>query len=237
MLNKITNQMLTLAVLCCCSLLGAAHGQETLRVLLERKAAGVGAQETVDKINAHLLKTGGFGSEFGRKNVDDHGPISDLLKEFGHSNYKKHVPLIEQVNSWFTGFALQAGYPKSGGRDSGSHSRLGEVDFSNMENNTLKKRLYDSVMKEQDEQGISHVAHGKRSHPMVRADAKIDISNYLNLQYIGPVWMGSANQQLGVIYDTGSDWLVLDTDFCSTCHSPVFDTAASTTYANVSSTP
>lgn len=37
-----------------------------------------------------------------------------------------------------------------------------------------------------------------------------------------------------MIYDTGSDWLVLDTDFCSTCHAPVFNTAASTSYVNLS---
>lgn len=42
--------------------------------------------------------------------------------------------------------------------------------------------------------------------------------------------MGSENELLNVIYDTGSDWLVLDTDFCSTCYQPVFNTSNSTTY-------
>jgi hypothetical protein len=42
--------------------------------------------------------------------------------------------------------------------------------------------------------------------------------------------MGSRRQQLDVIYDTGSDWLVLDTDYCTDCHLPVFATKKSTTY-------
>ena len=46
--------------------------------------------------------------------------------------------------------------------------------------------------------------------------------------------MGSANQQLSVVYDTGSDWLVLDTDFCDTCLNTVFNTSLSTSYVNVS---
>jgi len=29
--------------------------------------------------------------------------------------------------------------------------------------------------------------------------------------------MGSEGKVLDVIYDTGSDWLVLDTDFCDNC--------------------
>lgn len=57
----------------------------------------------------------------------------------------------------------------------------------------------------------------------------------MNFQYTGPVFMGSASQQLKVIYDTGSDWLVLDTNLCQTCYAPVFDTSASTTYTQDSS--
>lgn len=33
-----------------------------------------------------------------------------------------------------------------------------------------------------------------------------------------------------MIYDTGSDWLVLDTDNCYNCIQPVFNTANSTTF-------
>ena len=37
-----------------------------------------------------------------------------------------------------------------------------------------------------------------------------------------------------MIYDTGSDWLVLDTDFCRNCHDPVYDTRSSSDYKRVS---
>lgn len=73
-----------------------------------------------------------------------------------------------------------------------------------------------------------------RHGPRVRADARIDLSNYVNFQYTGPVYMGSRDELLTVIYDTGSDWLALDTDFCSTCIQPVFNTSQSATYANES---
>ena len=33
-----------------------------------------------------------------------------------------------------------------------------------------------------------------------------------------------------VIFDTGSDWLVLDSDLCNNCIEPVFNTSNSTTF-------
>jgi hypothetical protein len=66
--------------------------------------------------------------------------------------------------------------------------------------------------------------------PLVGGDVSIDLTNYANFQYTGPLWMGSKRELLDVIYDTGSDWLVLDTDFCTDCHDPVFHTRKSSTY-------
>ena len=40
---------------------------------------------------------------------------------------------------------------------------------------------------------------------------------------------------MNVIYDTGSDWLTIEYDFCTNCIAPVFNTSASTTYSNKSS--
>jgi hypothetical protein len=71
-------------------------------------------------------------------------------------------------------------------------------------------------------------------HPLVGGDVSIDLTNYANYQYTGPLWMGSNRQRVDVIYDTGSDWLVLDTDFCTDCHLPVFKTKKSSTYNVVS---
>ena len=35
--------------------------------------------------------------------------------------------------------------------------------------------------------------------------------------YVGPVYMGTHGQKLNVVFDTGSDWLVLEGHNCSDC--------------------
>ena len=52
------------------------------------------------------------------------------------------------------------------------------------------------------------------SRPIVKGDSSVNLENYLNLQYTGPVFFGSELERLDLIYDTGSDWLVVDTDNC-----------------------
>jgi hypothetical protein len=32
--------------------------------------------------------------------------------------------------------------------------------------------------------------------------------------YYGPIWVGVPTQKLYVVYDTGSDWLVIESVFC-----------------------
>lgn len=54
--------------------------------------------------------------------------------------------------------------------------------------------------------------------PRVQADSQIDLTNYMELQFTGPVIIGSNQESIKVIYDTGSDWLAVDTDSCSTCN-------------------
>jgi len=54
--------------------------------------------------------------------------------------------------------------------------------------------------------------------PKVQADSSIDITNYIEMQFTGPVIIGSNQDNIKVIYDTGSDWLAVDTDNCSTCN-------------------
>ena len=57
------------------------------------------------------------------------------------------------------------------------------------------------------------------------------LNNSLNLFYHGSLWVGSGREQLELIFDTGSDWLVLETDFCESCIAPVFQSGLSTTYS------
>ena len=42
---------------------------------------------------------------------------------------------------------------------------------------------------------------------------------------MGQIYLGSNNQNLNVIFDTGSDWLIVDTDMCYSCIQPVFNTS------------
>ena len=42
--------------------------------------------------------------------------------------------------------------------------------------------------------------------------------------------MGSNAQKLTILYDTATDWLAVDTDFCSNCHYPLFNTRDSSSY-------
>ena len=52
------------------------------------------------------------------------------------------------------------------------------------------------------------------NHPKVQADMQIVMTNYLNTQYYSSIFVGTPAQELIVIYDTGSDWLVIESNLC-----------------------
>jgi Eukaryotic aspartyl protease len=64
----------------------------------------------------------------------------------------------------------------------------------------------------------------------------IDLTNLDDLTYVAKVYVGSDKQGLDVVYDTGSDYLVLQSSTCSTCVSDKFNPSTSTTYAVVDPT-
>ena len=43
-----------------------------------------------------------------------------------------------------------------------------------------------------------------------------DLENPIGWQYVGGVWMGKS-KMLDVVFDTGSDWLVIEGADCSNC--------------------
>jgi hypothetical protein len=66
-------------------------------------------------------------------------------------------------------------------------------------------------------------------------DPSAPISDYLNMQYLGPVSIGSPAQDFTVVYDTGSSNLWVEASTCSGsgCNAPQkFNTGASSTYKN-----
>jgi len=58
----------------------------------------------------------------------------------------------------------------------------------------------------------------------------------MNLLYIGTVFLGSHAQQLRLIFDTGSSWLVVEDVKCKTCVSTRFNARASTSFRIVNET-
>jgi len=49
---------------------------------------------------------------------------------------------------------------------------------------------------------------------------QINLKNYFDICYSGPVLIGS--QEFDVVYDTGSDWLVIESDTCTDCTNAKF---------------
>ena len=47
--------------------------------------------------------------------------------------------------------------------------------------------------------------------------------NDQNYQYIGKVYMGVDKQEVSVVFDTGSDWLIVQIDDCATCNEETYD--------------
>jgi hypothetical protein len=51
--------------------------------------------------------------------------------------------------------------------------------------------------------------------------------------YYGPGFIGSPYQQVEVVYDTGSDWLVIEAKACKTCLNNTYDSSKSSTHSRV----
>lgn len=69
-----------------------------------------------------------------------------------------------------------------------------------------------------------------QKHPKVEATMAVVLDNYMNTQYYGPIYVGTPGQEMTVVYDTGSDWLVIEAHICSTCLENTYDHMLSTTY-------
>ena len=76
--------------------------------------------------------------------------------------------------------------------------------------------------------GVAQLAH--RYLRLGSPDATNTLINTNNLMYAGTVYIGSNKQPLDVIFDTGSDWLVVEDTSCTTCVSTIFNKTKSTTF-------
>ena len=80
---------------------------------------------------------------------------------------------------------------------------------------------------------IKALKEGKVPNSLKNAykDEKVDLKNYMDLQYYGPLKVGSAGKEFTLVYDTGSSWLWIPNQNCSGCPTRnTFDSEGSTTY-------
>jgi hypothetical protein len=75
------------------------------------------------------------------------------------------------------------------------------------------------------------------SHRLRAQEAKTSINqaNKNNLEYIGSLYIGENTEPLDMVFDTGSDWLVVASHECATCNGRKYNHASSSslkTYYN-----
>ena len=61
-------------------------------------------------------------------------------------------------------------------------------------------------------------------------DLKLPQVNVNNVEYTGTISMGTQQQSLTVVWDTGSTWVAVEGKDCSTCYAPVYQYDESATY-------
>lgn len=54
-----------------------------------------------------------------------------------------------------------------------------------------------------------------------------------NLEYMGPIYMGENQEEVEVVWDTGSDWLVVASYKCSTCDYTTYDFSSETSFTDL----
>ncbi len=58
---------------------------------------------------------------------------------------------------------------------------------------------------------------------------RLELTNILNTQYIGQLYLGSpVSQQAKVVFDTGSNWLTVTSDLCDSCKDQAYSIKNST---------
>ena len=104
-----------------------------------------------------------------------------------------------------------------------SHPKLGTSLQSHPFLNESPDLQYKSF-ESHDEKGFSLRLHHtrkeqKKSHHLSARSARQELANTLNYIYTGSLWMGKGGykQEMRINFDTGSDWLVVETTDCRTC--------------------
>ena len=95
----------------------------------------------------------------------------------------------------------------------------GEVDFSDFQSvgGAKDRKLFDQFyysFTKKITNNRGEVFYG----PIVQADTKIDVSNYLGQALLGNLYIGTPPQKVVIAYDTGSDWKSVESDLLFNCN-------------------
>lgn len=113
------------------------------------------------------------------------------------------------------------------------------------EEDTQTKRFQRNLKKFKAKNGLENVSNmqnnktykrnaSRRSRLQQATNPQIELTNVYNTMYHAPVYVGSDNQKLSVVYDTGSDWLVLEDSECESCFGQNFNTTTSSSFNQLS---
>ena len=65
-------------------------------------------------------------------------------------------------------------------------------------------------------------------------DHSQSLSNYYNYYYYGSVYLGSKRTQINTVWDTGSNWFVVEVDGCDGCLGSTYDYSESRKFSWIS---
>lgn len=121
------------------------------------------------------------------------------------------------------GISLTAGIRVDLTKSEGLEQKLDQLKAS-IKNNEIKALSHEEM--EQMKAGTYNLSPTN--------DVIVDLINYQDLQYYGPLQIGSKNQEFSVVYDTGSEWTWIpkfNCDGCPTNHK--FNPITSSSYSNL----
>lgn len=96
------------------------------------------------------------------------------------------------------------------------------------------KRLHSEVQKlmATEKANLKKEHEKKLMQKKLKENPQINLTNrYSNMIYSGPMYVGSTQQKQSLVYDTGSDWITLESSECKSCFGDNFDASVSTSWA------
>ena len=98
----------------------------------------------------------------------------------------------------------------------------------------IKKYENQQIKKFNEGRKSTHRKFGSKIHRL-GLDDQTGQFNLDNQLYYGPIFVGSTMQEMSLIFDTGSDWLMIEGNDCESCDNNKYDQSRSTFFNQRSS--